>query len=120
MVSFSAPAPLRSTHSVRLVRGIAAVTLGVLGGWLGLLLAGTVHHEVGPLTASVRVVPTWGGGTEVVIPPLGTMRLASHAGPLGLRATLEGVDVEEARSLVARPDRLADLGPAASADLRWA
>ena len=120
MVSFSVPGLLRSSPSRRLARICAAVVLGLVGGWLGLLLAGTVHHEVGPLTASVRVVPKWGGGTEVVIPPLGEMKLASHDGPLGLRATLEGVDVDEARRLVARPDRLASLGPEATADLRWA
>lgn len=103
----------------RVLRLAAAVLLGLLGGWLGLTLGGTVHHEVGPLTTSMRVLPAWGGGTSVVIAPLGELELDTHGGPLGIRATLEGVDVEEAQALVAQPELLADLKPQAVADLTW-
>ncbi len=105
--------------SQRLLRPLAAVLLGLLGGWIGLALGGTVHHEVGPLTTSMRVLPTWGGGTSVEIAPLGELELDTHGGPLGLRATLTGFDVEEAQALVARPELLADLKPRATADLAW-
>ncbi|MGZ5416440.1 MAG: metallophosphoesterase family protein [Nocardioides sp.] len=105
--------------SQQLVRPLAAVLLGLLGGWIGLALGGTVHHEVGPLTTSMRVLPTWGGGTSVEIAPLGELELDTHGGPLGLRATLTGFDVEEAQALVARPELLADLKPRATADLAW-
>jgi predicted MPP superfamily phosphohydrolase len=98
----------------------AALLLGLLGGWLGMTLAGTVHHEVGPLTTDVQILPVWGGGTTVDIPPLGQLVLDSHGGPLGVEATLVGVDVEEARELFGRPDRLADLRNGAEHDLRWA
>src|SRR5687768_10827672 len=40
--------------SQRLIRPLAAVLLGLLGGWIGLALGGTVAHEVGPLTTSAR------------------------------------------------------------------
>jgi predicted phosphodiesterase len=103
----------------RSARLLLAVALGLLGGYLGLTLAGTVHHEVGPLTTSMRLQPAWGGGTTVVVPPLGELELDTHAGPLGVRATLEGLDLEEAQVLVADPDRLADLKPQAVDDLRW-
>jgi predicted phosphodiesterase len=112
------PRPTSAAGS-RTVRILVAAALGLLGGWLGLTLGGTVHHEVGPLTTSMRVLPTWGGGTRVVVPPLGELDLATHGGPLGIRATLEGFDVEEARALVARPELLADLKPQAVEDLRW-
>lgn len=109
-----------SSHlSHRLFRPLVAVLLGLVGGWLGLTLGGTVHHEVGPLTTSMQVLPTWGGGTSVVVPPLGELELDTHGGPLGVRATLEGVDVEEAQALVARPELLGDLKPRAAADLEW-
>ena len=104
----------------RAARVLAALLLGLVGGWLGLTVAGTVHHEVGPLNTSMRLQPTWGGGTTVVVPPLGELRLDTHVGVLGVRATLEGLDVEEARVLVAAPERLADLKPQAVADIRWA
>jgi hypothetical protein len=96
-----------------------AVLLGLVGGWLGLCLGGTVHHEIGPLTTSMRVHPTWGGGSTVVIPPLGELDLATHTGPLGIQATLEGVDVEEARQIVRDPEMLTGLKPRAERDLRW-
>ena len=113
------PSARRRLVRNRILRLAAAVLLGLLGGWLGLTLGGTVHHEVGPLTTSMQVVPTWGGGTTVVVAPLGELALDTHGGPLGIRATLEGFDMEEARALVAEPERLADLKPRATADLAW-
>ena len=106
--------------AARATRLLAALVLGLVGGWLGITVAGTVHHEVGPLTTSMRLQPTWGGGTTVVVPPLGELRLDTHVGVIGVRAVLEGLDVEEARALVAAPERLADLKPEAVADIRWA
>ena len=101
-------------------RVAAAVVLGLVGGWIGLTVAGSVHHEVGPLTTSVRVVPHWGGGTVLQIAPLGELQLDTHGGPLGIRATLDGFDVEEARALVTNPERLSSLKPEAVADITWA
>ena len=100
-------------------RLVLAALLGLVGGWLGLTVAGAAHHEVGPLTTSMQVVPAWGGGTVVEIAPLGEMRLDTHGGPLGIRATLDGLDVDEARALVTNPDRLGELRPQAVADLTW-
>ena len=109
-----------TTAPARAARLLAALLLGLAGGWLGLTVAGTVHHEVGPLNTSMRLQPTWGGGTTVVVPPLGELRLDTHVGMLGVRAVLEGLDVDEARALVGAPERLADLKPEAVADIRWA
>ncbi len=109
----------RPRWRTRLLRFGAAMMLGLIGAWLGLTLGGTVHHEVGPLATSMRVTPEWHGGTSVDIPPLGTLDLATHEGPLGITAALEGVDTEEARDIVADPKRLAGLEPQAVADLRW-
>lgn len=103
----------------RAARLAAAVLLGLAGGWIGLALGGTVHHEIGPLQTTMRVLPTWEGGTTVDIPPLGELRLETHDGPLGLRATLQGVDVPEAEALVAQPELLSTLKPQAVEDLRW-
>ena len=112
--------PTTTARPARAARVLAALLLGLVGGWLGLTVAGTVHHEVGPLNTSMRLQPTWGGGTTIVVPPLGELQLDTHVGVLGVRATLEGLDVEEARVLVAAPERLADLKPQAVADIRWA
>jgi predicted MPP superfamily phosphohydrolase len=93
--------------------------LGLVGGWLGLTLGGTVHHEVGPLTTSMRVLPTWNGGTTVDLPPLGRLVLDTHSGPLGIEAGLDGVDVEEAREIVRDPALLEGMQQQAGQDLRW-
>jgi hypothetical protein len=103
----------------RLRLAVAAVILGLAGGWLGLTLGGTVHHEVGPLTTSMRVLPSWSGGTTVDIPPLGDLVLDTHSGPLALEAGLEGVDVEEAREIVADPELLEGIRQRAERDVRW-
>jgi predicted phosphodiesterase len=114
----STPAPAR-TRRARVLPLLLAAVLGLVGGWLGLALGGTVHHEVGPLTTSMRIHPVWGGGSSVDIPPLGELDLDTHTGPLGLQATLEGVDLAEARQLVRDPAQLAGLKPQAERDLRW-
>ncbi len=111
----AAPRPLAG----RLAVAVATVLLGLLGGWLGLLLAGTVHHEVGPLTTTMRVLPAWGGGTTVEIPPLGELVVDTHRGPLGVEARLVGVDVEEARAYLEEPELLTGLRNRAEQDLRW-
>ncbi len=100
------------------VRLLLIVLLALVGAWLGLRLGGTVHQEVGPLSTTMRVLPTWGGGTVVDIPPLGQLELATHDGPLGLRATLQGVDVKQARTLLRAPARLDQLKTVAERDLR--
>ncbi len=102
----------------RLLRPSIVVALALVGAWVGLSLGGTVHQEVGPLSTTMRVAPAWGGGTVVDIPPLGQLALATHDGPLGLRASLRGVDVQQARSLLQQPDRLGTLKTVAERDLR--
>ena len=83
------------------------------------MLGGTVHHEIGPLTTSMRVLPTWDGSTTVSIPPLGELVVDTHDGPLGLHARLVGVDVEEARAIMHDPDLLSGMRGQAEGDLRW-
>ena len=111
--------PFSAPRTRRLQRIGVAVVLGLLGGWLGLTLGGTVHHEVGPLATSMRVLPTWGGGTTADIPPLGQLVLDTHSGPLGIQASLVGVDVEEAQQIMRDPALLEGIQQEAEKDLRW-
>lgn len=115
---FTPPFASPPTWVRRLGSVAAAVVLGLLGGWLGLLVGSTVHHEVGPLTTSMRVVPTWSGETTVAIPPLGELVLDTHDGPLGVQARLVGVDAEKAREIMKDPELLAGMKEQAEGDLR--
>jgi predicted MPP superfamily phosphohydrolase len=109
----------RRARTRRLLGLLAAVVLGLVGGWLGLTLGGTVHHEVGPLTTSMRITPGWGGGSTIDIPPLGDLVLDTHSGPLAVEAGLDGVDVPEARRIVHDPELLEGMQQRAAGDLRW-
>jgi len=75
---------------------VVGVLLGLLGGWAGVLLAGATTEHVGPLTIQTELAPSWGGHTQIELPPLGSVQLATHRGPVGLTATVESVDVTEA------------------------
>lgn len=101
-----------------LLRLGAAILLGLAGAWLGLTLGGTVHHEVGPLETTMRVRPVWGGGSVIDIPPLGQLQLDTHGGPLGVQATLDGVDAHAASKIVQDPQLLTGAKPQAEQDLR--
>jgi predicted MPP superfamily phosphohydrolase len=106
---------VRAHPRARRAAGVLAVAL--LGGWLGLLAGGSVSAPVGPVDARFRAVPSLTGGTRVEIPPLGSLTLDSHAGPLRLVVAVERVDDQKARRLLADPSLINGLGERASAEV---
>jgi predicted MPP superfamily phosphohydrolase len=87
------------------------VVVGLLGGWVGMLLGGHVQTPVGPADVAMSVRPSWNGGTVIEIPPLGALRLNSHWGPLRLQAQVVQLRPEPSRRLIENPgelDRLTD------------
>ncbi len=98
-------------------RAAGVVAVALVGGWLGLLAAGSVSAPVGPVDARFRAVPSLAGGTRVDVPPLGSLTVASHAGPLRLVVAVERVDDQKARRLLADPSLINGLGKQASADV---
>jgi predicted MPP superfamily phosphohydrolase len=92
--------------------------LALLGAWLGLLLGGTEHQEVGPFETTMSVRPSLQAGTTVATPPLGELRLATHDAPLRLTVRVAGIDAEKARRIAANPATLAGLEDRAVADIR--
>jgi Icc-related predicted phosphoesterase len=78
-----------------LVAAVALVAAGAaMSAW------GATSHTIGPLRTQIAVVPAWGGGITVGVPPLGRLELPTHAGPLRVRASVTGIAPGRARSLL--------------------
>ena len=77
---------------------VAAVALAAAG--TAMSAWGATPHTIGPLQTRIAVVPAWGGGITVGVPPLGRLELPTHAGPLRVRASVTGIAPGRARSLL--------------------
>jgi predicted phosphodiesterase len=84
--------------------GVFIVSL--VGVVLGILLAGRTTDDLGPFRAEYSIRPSFTGGTEVAIPPLGSLHLRSHYGPAHLRVRLDSLDQNRTRAIVTDPNAL--------------
>jgi predicted MPP superfamily phosphohydrolase len=87
---------------------LAMLVVTLAGMWLGLLLGGHTRQNVGPFSAEFSVSPSFGGGTDVQIPPLGSLELATHSGPAHLSVRLDQLDQQRALAVARDPDGLQD------------
>jgi predicted MPP superfamily phosphohydrolase len=100
------------------VRMGAAVTLVSLGGvLLGVMLFAQTHVNVGPFHAEMSISPSWRGGTEVNIPPLGSLHLDSHDGPIHLKVDLGSLDQTRTEELIDDPTAISAAGQRAVDDV---
>jgi predicted MPP superfamily phosphohydrolase len=97
---------------------LATVVAGLVGAWLGLLVAGTTQAAVGPLGVDAAITPAWGGETVVEIDPIGTLVVDTHNSPLRVRVAVRTVDVGGVQTIVASPAELAALDDRLVSDLR--
>ena len=100
------------------VRVGAIVAVGLLAGWLGMLYGGHATTAVGPADVTFSVRPSLSGGTVIDIPPLGTLRLDSHAGPVGIDAQVTRIHPEPARHLIEDPAAVDHLSDTVGGDIR--
>ncbi len=84
-------------------RVTAVIAVGLIGGWFGLLYGGRAHTTVGPAEVTFSLHPALSGGTVIDIPPLGTLQLDSHAGPVRVDAQITGIRPEPARRIIENP-----------------
>ncbi|WP_344126650.1 metallophosphoesterase [Luedemannella flava] len=94
----------RAARRVRSALALLAVT--VIGASVGTLLLANVRQDVGPFQADFSVQPALRGGTEVRLPPLGSLTLNSHTGPAHLVINLESLDEGRTRELVTQPNAI--------------
>jgi predicted MPP superfamily phosphohydrolase len=96
----------------------AIIAVGLLAGWLGMLYGGHARTNVGPADVTFALRPTLSGGTVIDIPPLGTLRLDSHAGPVSIDAQVTQIHPERARKLIEDPAAVDHLTTTVGADIR--
>lgn len=91
---------------VVLGRGAVLVLIAAIGGWIGAALAPSTTAYVGPLTAEIKVVPSFDPGVTVLLPPAGRVEFDTHVGPLAVQARVSEVDLEGAKELISSPGGL--------------
>ena len=101
-------------------RWAGRIVVALAGAALGLLLGAHTSGTVGPFDANFDLRPSLAGGSVVHIPPLGSLELRSHAGPLQLDVELQRLRPPEAQALLRDPAKLAGIGDRAIEDVRSA
>jgi predicted phosphodiesterase len=102
----------------RIGTGLAVLAVTLAGVVLGLLLGARTETEVGPFSAEMSLRPSVAGGTDVVIPPLGSLVLDSHDGPLHLSVRLGALDQERTEALLDNPNGITQASRTAVEDVR--
>src|SRR4051794_10008452 len=98
----------------------ACLAVAIAGSATGVLLAGKESARVGPVDVQFQLQPSLHGGSQLRVPPLGTMEFATHHGPLAVHASVEELRADVARSLAQDPGGIATVGDRVDSDLRSA
>ncbi|MEW2386093.1 metallophosphoesterase [Micromonospora sp. NPDC047707] len=109
---------VRSRWSKRIVTAAALVTVTVIGVTVGVLLGARGESDVGPFRVAFHLTLGTEGGTEVAVPPLGSLFVDSHDGPAQLTVRLDSLDQRRTEALINDPAALAQAGDTAPQDLR--
>ncbi len=95
---------IRRVTSSKVLRRVAitvAMIVVSLGGVaLGLRFDGHIQQNVGPFSTTFTVRPSLAGGTDVQIPPLGSLTVASHDGPAHMSLQVDSLNQARAKQLV--------------------
>ena len=98
----------------------ALVAVAGLGAAIGWALAPGATTEVGPLTVRVGASLLGDHPAEIDLPPVGEVGFDSHRGPVGVRASVQSVDVVAAEDLLGSPTALGELTETAPAAVQGA
>lgn len=86
--------------------GLVSLTAAVIG----VMLFAHTEINVGPFKAEMSLRPSLVGGTEVNIPPLGSLHLDSHRGTLHLKVALGSLDQNRTEELIDNPTAISSAG----------
>jgi predicted MPP superfamily phosphohydrolase len=108
---------LRSTWGRRIRIGVAVVIVSLVGVVVGTMLLAHTNLNVGPFRAEMSITPSFAGGTEIDIPPLGSLHLDSHDGPIHLKVDLGSLDQTRTEALIDDPTAISAAGQHAVDDV---
>jgi predicted phosphodiesterase len=95
----------------------AVLAVSLTGVVVGTMLFAQSEIAVGPFRADMSISPSIEGGTEVDIPPLGSLHLDSHDGPIHLKVDLGSLDQERTEALIDDPTAISAAGQSAVDDV---
>ncbi|MEU4422696.1 metallophosphoesterase [Actinoplanes sp. NPDC024001] len=98
----------RWARRIRVAVTVALVSIA--GAVIGVMLFAQAGINVGPFSAEMSIRPSIHGGTEVDIPPLGSLHLDSHRGPLHLKVALGSLDQSRTEALIDNPSAISTAG----------
>ena len=108
---------LHSTWGNRIRIGAAVLVVSLAGVIVGTMLFAHTALNVGPFKAEMSVTPSLAGGTEIDIPPLGSLHLDSHDGPIHLKVDLGSLDQTRTEALIDDPAGISTAGQGAVEDV---
>jgi predicted phosphodiesterase len=91
--------------------------VSLTGVFVGTMLFAQSEIAVGPFRADMSISPSIEGGTEVDIPPLGSLHLDSHDGPIHLKVDLGALDQDRTEALIDDPTAISAAGQSAVDDV---
>jgi predicted phosphodiesterase len=104
----------RHLHALRVA---ALVLTGAVAALVALPWLSTTSGEVGPGRVEVSARLQWAGRTSVELPPLGRMTARTPSLPIGLRATVEELDLTKTQAIAVSPNPRGALDADARDDL---
>ncbi|WP_041832811.1 metallophosphoesterase [Actinoplanes sp. N902-109] len=105
------------TWTRRLGVWAAVLIISLTGVVVGTMLLAHSQIGVGPFRADMSISPSVRGGTEIDIPPLGSLHLDSHDGPIHLKVDLGSLDQQRTEELIDDPTAISAAGQSAVDDV---
>ena len=99
---------------------LAVVLVAILGMFLGLQVGGHDEEAIGPFRVGLSAQPALRGDSQLQIPPLGSITVDSHDGPVRLVARIDGLDEAKTKALISDPKRIDQASVDAAHDVRTA
>ncbi len=97
---------------------LGVVLVALTGAAIGWALAPATHAQVGPLSVEIETSVLGDHPAVIDLPPIGEVAFDTHAGPLGVRASVVSVDAAAAEKVLRSPGGLTAIAESASDAVR--